>query len=41
MSLKRSGRFDKEILIDNPNEEARTSILKKLLEDVSSDMKGK
>jgi len=41
MSLKRSGRFDKEILIENPNEEARTCIMKKLLEDVSCDMKGR
>lgn len=35
MSLKRAGRFDKEIVIDNPNEDGRTNILKKLLEDVN------
>jgi len=41
MSLKRSDRFDKEILIDNPKKEARACILRKLQEDGSCDIKGK
>lgn len=40
MLLKRAGRFDREITIDNPNEDARTNILKKLLEPIKTEMKG-
>lgn len=41
MLLKRTDRFGKAFMIENPNEDARTGILEKLLEGVSCDVKGK